>query len=254
MFYESENSLSSDLIKFESNNDFSFPPHLHSSFELIVVTDGKMKITVDKKQYDVTKGNALLIFPNEVHSLETPCHSSHFLCIFSVKLVQAYSHIFNTKRPQNHLFSLDESFVSMLEGLRGSNDLLKIKGVLYFLCSIFNENATYCERHRENDDLLFTIFKFVEANYNKDCSLEALSNETSYHSVYLSRYFKKCTDMTYTDYVNRYRINEAGYILKNTDKTVLQTAYDCGFDSLRSFNRNFKLITGSTPSEYRAKS
>jgi len=158
-----------------------------------------MKISVDKKQYTVTKGNALLIFPNEVHSLETPCHSSHFLCIFSVKLVQAYSYVFNTKRPKNHLFSVDGHILSMLEGLRGSNDLLKIKGVLYCLCSSFNENAEYCERHKEKEDLLFTIFKFVETNYNKECSLEALSNETSYHSVYLSRYFKKCTDLSYNN-------------------------------------------------------
>lgn len=254
MFYESKHSLGENLIKFENNENFSFPPHLHSSFELIVVKDGSMEITVDKKQYTVSQGNALLIFPNQVHALKTPECSSHFLCIFSEKLVQAYSHIFNSKRPKNHMFKLDELYCSMLENLRVSDDLLRIKGVLYCLCSAFNEKAEYVEKHTDKDDLLFTIFKFVEANYNKDSSLDSLSKETSYHSVYLSRYFKKCTGITYTDYVNRYRVNEAGYILKNTDRTVLQTAYDCGFDSLRSFNRNFKLVTGMTPSKYRLNS
>ncbi len=254
MFYESKNSLCGNLIKFESNEDFSFPPHLHSSFELVVVREGIMEITVDKKQYTVSEGNALLIFPNEVHSLNTHKHSSHFLCIFSEKLVQAYSHIFSSKRPKNHMFMLDELYITMLEELCNCDDLLRIKGVLYYLCSIFNEKAEYSEKPKEKDDLLFSIFKFVEANYNKDCSLEALASETSYHSVYLSRFFKKCTDITYTDYVNRYRINEAEYILKNTDRAILQTAYDCGFDSLRSFNRNFKLVTGMTPSEYRHNS
>ena len=251
MFYESNNSLSDNLIKTESDTDFSFPPHLHSSFEFIVVTSGEMEITVDKKQYRLKEGQALLIFPNEIHSLATPSHSAHFLCIFSVKLVQAFSGIFNNKRPENHLFVPDLYILNCLKELQGCNDLLKIKGVLYCLCSQFNDNAVYTDRKNNNTDLLFTIFKFVEINYNKNCSLESLSESTAYHSVYLSRYFKKCTGMTYTDYVNRYRINEAGYILRNSDENILQVAYDCGFDSLRSFNRNFKLVTGFTPSRYR---
>lgn len=253
MFYESDNSLSGTLIKTESNNDFSFPLHLHSSFELITVTKGEMTVTVDKKQYTLICGQALLIFPNEVHSLHTENHSSHFLCIFSEKLVQAYGNVFNNKRPENHLFTPDKYLLDSLLELQNNDDLLKIKGILYCLCSQFNENAVYSDRHSNNADLLFTIFKFVEANYNKNCSLEALSETTAYHSVYLSRYFKKCTGMTYTDYVNRYRINEAGYILRNSDKNILQIAYDCGFDSLRSFNRNFKLVTGLTPTQYRDK-
>jgi AraC-like DNA-binding protein len=71
--------------------------------------------------------------------------------------------------------------------------------------------------------------------------------------VYLSQYFKQATGLSYTDYVIRYRVNEASYLLKNTSQTVLQTAYDCGFESLRSFNRNFKRVTALTPQEYRDK-
>lgn len=39
---------------------------------------------------------------------------------------------------------------------------------------------------------------------------------------------------------------------QNTDRTVLQVAYDCGFDSLRTFNRNFKRIVGVPPSACRS--
>lgn len=253
MFYESHNSLYGDSLKIETGTDFSFPSHLHSNFEFITVTEGEMTVNVDKKQYLIRPGEALLIFPNQIHSLETRDHSIHLLCIFSPKLVQGYSDVFLTKRPKDHKFCPNLFYVEQLLGFGRLENSLKAKGLLYSLCAEFDAGADYEEQNNKVDDLLLKIFQFVEANFKKSCTLSALSESTSYHSVYLSRYFKRCTGLSYTDYVNRYRVNEARYILKNADQSVLQTAYDCGFESLRSFNRSFKKITGMTPSEYRAK-
>lgn len=252
MFYESHNSLYSDLLKIETGEDFSFPPHLHSSFEFVTVTDGEMLVNVDKKQYYLKDGEALLIFPNQMHSLSTPEHSRHLLCIFSPKLVQAYSNVFLAKRPVDHKFYPDSFYIKQLSEFVYRKSSLKAKGLLYSLCDEFDSNAVYTDHDSEKENLLLKIFQFVETNYNKTCTLDALSEHISYHSVYLSRYFKRCTGLSYTDYVNRYRVNEAGYILKNSDTNILQIAYDCGFESLRSFNRNFKSIMGVTPSEFRA--
>ncbi len=251
MLYESEHSLQGELLKVETGSDFSFPPHLHSSFELIAVTEGEMVITVDKMQYKLTQGEALLIFPNQVHALHTPQHSTHILSIFSSQLVHAYANSVLGKLPESHLFHPNPFYVEQLFLMRGCNDLLRIKGLLYSLCAEFDSVATYRARESEKRDLLFAIFQFVENNYSGDCSLAALAAHTSYHSVYLSRYFKQYIELTYTDYVNRYRINEAAYLLKNSEQKILNIAYDCGFDSLRSFNRSFKRIMGTTPSAYR---
>ena len=253
MLYESHNSLYSDLLKIESGEDFSFPSHLHSSFEFVTVTEGKMQVNIDKKQYSLEAGEALLIFPHQMHSLTTAEHSRHLLCIFSPKLVQAYSNVFLSKRPIDHKFYPDSFYIKQLSEFAYRENSLKAKGLLYSLCDEFDATATYEDHDSEKQDLLLKIFQFVETNYNKGCSLEALSEQISYHSVYLSRYFKRCTGLSYTDYVNRYRVNEAGYILKNSDLNILQIAYDCGFESLRSFNRNFKSIMGVAPSEFRKR-
>lgn len=252
MFYQSENSLHSELIKVETGRDFSFPTHLHGSFELIAATEGVLTVTVDKMQYSIIPGQALLVFPNQPHAFLTERHSAHLVCIFSPQLIRAFGGTFRHKIPDSHLFSPSAFYLRQLENLAtGQHSLLEIKGLLYSLCAEFDSTATYHERENAKADLLLRIFQFVEENYGKNCSLEALSAQTSYHSVYLSRYFKQCTGLTFTDHVNRYRINEATYMLKNTPQKVLDIAYDCGFDSLRSFNRNFKKITGMTPVEYR---
>ena len=72
-----------------------------------------------------------------------------------------------------------------------------------------------------------------------------------YNSSYLSRYFSDATEMSFISFVNKYKISRACYLLTNTDKTVPECAYDCGYTSLRSFNRNFKKHVGVTPREYR---
>lgn len=250
MFYQNHSSLETERLKLENGVDFSFPPHLHSSYEFIVVTEGEMEVTVDGKSYLLHEEDALLLFPNQVHSLETKKHSCHFLCIFSPKLVQAYSKLISAKVPVDNSFRPDFSLVEKLASITSNDSIMNVKGALYSLCGKFAENREYYERKSSDDELISRIFRFVENNFAGDCSLDALSKHTSYHYVYLSKYFKRCTGVSFTDYVNRYRISEACYILQNSSQTILQTAFDCGFDSLRSFNRNFKNIMGMSPSAY----
>lgn len=254
MLYERKNSLEANLWKVETGIDFSFPPNLHSSFELITVTDGKMVVTVDKKQYTITPGQAVLVFPNQVHSLRNEGHCSHFLCIFSPKLVQAYGRIYQSYVPKNNLFSPGDDLLERIAELVVERPgELGLKGVLYSLCDRFDRESVYEERSVGADELMAKIFGFVESCYFGDCSLATLSAHTSYNYVYLSRYFKKITGLSFTEYVNRYRVNEATYLLGSGERAVLEVAMDCGFDSLRSFNRNFKKIMGVSPSEYRKK-
>ena len=81
--------------------------------------------------------------------------------------------------------------------------------------------------------------------------MKRLSQETGYSYAYLSRYFKGIVGIAYNDYVNKYRINHACYLLLNSDCSVLQCALDSGYESLRSFNRNFIEYMSVTPNVYR---
>ena len=251
MIYQSQHSLNCDYYKVEHSQNCGFPSHLHTSFEFIVILDGEMSVTVNHMQYLLTKGQALLIFPNQLHALQPGKHSEHLLCIFSPHLVKAYSAVFLNSLPKSNFFVPDRFYVDRLLSLKNDADPLLIKGILYSLCAEFNGTAEYVDNKSREDSLLLEIFSFVQANYMRDCSLSALAEHISYHAVYLSRYFKKCTGLTFSEYVNRCRVNEGAYALRNSQKKILDVAYDCGFESLRSFNRNFKAIMGTTPNRYR---
>lgn len=251
MLYEAKNLLSSDEIKIESGENFSFPTHLHGSFEFITVTEGEMTVTVDGKSYTLTRGNGVLVFPDQPHGLYTETHSRHRLCIFSPELVKAYSKFCASRIPECNLFSVDEFYLKKLSEINEKCSIAELKGFLYSICGAFDATAVYSDRTAENAELLQKIFDFVERNYTGKCTLVTLAEGTAYNYVYLSRYFKERTGITFTDYVNRYRVNQACYLLKNSERNVLSISYECGYDSPRSFNRNFRSIMKQTPGEYR---
>ena len=253
MLYQMQHSLRTDLMKTEQGADFNFPLHLHDSFEMITVTEGEMTVTVDGHSYTLSKGHFLLIFPNQLHSLATERSSRHFLCIFSPGLVKLYAKQCLSRLPESNLFTLDAFYLDKLMSLTADDeeDLIAVKGLLYSVCGAFHKQAVYTAGKAATEQLLARIFRFVEENYKGDCSLGALSAHMSYDYTYLSRYFKQYTGISFLDYVNRCRVDEACYLLQNSDRSVLQTAYECGFESLRSFNRNFRRVTGVTPCAYR---
>lgn len=253
MLYQTQHSVRADNITLERGENLNFPAHIHGSFELIVVTSGEMKVTVSGNQYILNTGECALVFPNQIHEIKTDNSSSHMLCIFSPQLVRAYSKIYESKVPLCNKFYLDKFYIDKLHRINNQRSIVELKGFLYSVCAEFDKDAKYNEFKGDKINLLFKIFKFVEENYKGECSLYDLAKSTTYNYVYLSKHFSKNTGISYTDYVNRYRVNEAAYLLNNTSRTMIDIAYECGFDCLRSFNRNFKKIIGVSPSEYKSK-
>ena len=253
MFYQFQHFGMSEYFRKEYGENFNFPSHLHQSFEFITALSGSMDVMVNGKMYTITGNEAILIFPNQIHSLSGN-RCSHMLCIFSPEIVKAYYSKTLGKEPSENKFLLSNYLIEALKTLYEESSKIKKKGILYSICSEFDEKAAYNRKKIKDKNLLHRIFEFVELNYNKDCSLEKLSEETAFSYSYLSRYFKNTVAMSFNSYVNMYRISKACYILNNSDNTIIECALECGYSSLRSFNRNFKLYTSMTPQEYRKHS
>ena len=66
-----------------------------------------------------------------------------------------------------------------------------------------------------------------------------------------SRFFRRATGNTFTDFVNRVRINRACQLLMETDRPVTHICYEVGFNNVANFNRRFLEIKGMMPSEFR---
>lgn len=92
---------------------------------------------------------------------------------------------------------------------------------------------------------------FIEENYNKDLKLDVLSRVAGMSRSHLSRQFKEVTGVTYSQYLAMARIREAKRLLKSSPFTVSEICYAVGYNDLTHFERSFKNMEGSTPSQFR---
>ena len=250
MFYQNQHFGISEYFFKEQGKNFSFPMHIHHSFEFITILDGSMTVTIGSNRYELTKGEGVLIFPEQPHSLEST-ESEHLLVIFSPDIINAFYSKHASELPRRSQIKLPPYLLSQIAEIDEHSSIINMKGTLYSLCAFLDENTEYVKRKTLENGLLRTIFDFVENNFEKSCTLDDLSKKIGYNRSYLSRYFSESTHMPFGTYVNRYKISRACYLLKNSNKTVLECAYSCGYTSLRSFNRNFALYVGVSPTKYR---
>jgi len=88
---------------------------------------------------------------------------------------------------------------------------------------------------------------------DSDLSLRRLSDETTIKENYISETFSQHLRTNFYDFVNGYRIGEAKSLLERTDTTILDIAFEVGFNSRSTFNSAFKKLAGMPPSAYRSR-
>ncbi|MFZ9145415.1 MAG: AraC family transcriptional regulator [Aquirufa sp.] len=102
----------------------------------------------------------------------------------------------------------------------------------------------------KQQERMHRIHQFVEMNFQKPIDTQQIADEVNLTLPAFCRYFKKATKLTYTDFVNQYRVQYAKKLLIQ-DKNVTETCFECGFESLSYFNRIFKKFAGVSPSAFR---
>ena len=113
----------------------------------------------------------------------------------------------------------------------------------------------FCDSYynSEGKKRLARIYDYIIDNHDKEISLEAVAGYANMNVSAFCRYFKKVTGKTYSQALNQIRIGAACRSLINTDLTISQIGYEVGYQSIAYFNRQFRIIKGLTPQEYRLR-
>ena len=94
-------------------------------------------------------------------------------------------------------------------------------------------------------------YEFVRQNFQSPVSLDEIADSVSMTIPAFCRFFKRSTGKTFVNFLNEYRIAYACKLLCDNKQSISNIAFDCGFQNLSNFNRAFKKIAGSSPSEFR---
>jgi AraC-like DNA-binding protein len=261
-FYE--NRVEDFLIIRATN--FDFLPHLHAQLELLYVEDGEIQNTVNGCTRLLKSGDLSVSFPNSVHSYHTPAGQTNAHCMILLVNLTLVGDLINTllkfhpKDPFVNRDRLHKDVPYAINTLIEEYNCTQDRPVCLPICKAYtqiiisrlmqqmelvaNTDANYF-------DIIYKIIHFINANYMQPLSLTDVSRALGVGKYHLSRAFSDKINVSFSDYINGIRVCWARNMLSDTNKSITQIAYDCGFQSIRTFNRTFQKVYSISPREFR---
>ena len=144
-----------------------------------------------------------------------------------------------------------------LDGLPPLGQLLRLVEVFQILA--LSNQGEYLNRDLDGQRSILkdkvrmgAVYEYIDSNYDKDPDVNVVARKVHLTTAAFCRYFKRQTNMTFTTFVNQYRVERAKNLLMQ-GHNVSETSYEVGVDSLSYFTKIFKELVGENPSEFRAR-
>lgn len=106
-------------------------------------------------------------------------------------------------------------------------------------------------QYATGDNRLNKIIDYISNNFTQQINLIDLANIVAMTPSSLCRYFKNKTNKTIFQFINEFRIGKACQMLICGDQSIIEICYNSGFNSLTSFNRDFREYKKVTPRKYK---
>ncbi len=138
----------------------------------------------------------------------------------------------------------------------GFNRVLKFLEILHYLATtddytLLNADGFAFETEPQDSAKIDIIYKHINRNFQKHITLQEVADKVSMTVPAFCRYFKKATGKTFTQLVNEYRVVHATKLLNESQMSIADICFECGFNNFSHFNKQFNEITGKSASNYR---
>ena len=242
--------------------------HLHQNMEIIIMKEGHVEFQVSGKKYDLRENDVLIINPFEPHSAIIPkdCDRTVYYALnfdmsrlsgipskkiktISEMLINGNAHYSNIPDAEICEDVFDTS-VGIAD--RENNDELLQLSLLIKVFAILGEPESndFEKENKRSDKFIRNTITYIQSTPLQDVSLEAISEQFSYNKAYFTTIFKKNFGMTFTDYLNNYKVNIAKGHIRNGNYNLNDVAERSGFNYYAYFFKKFKAIVGVSPSEF----
>lgn len=239
--------------------------HSHENIlEIILITKGKGRFIIDGHNYNIEKGNVIIINPGIVHEEISDANYPLAHCCVAMRDVSLPKLPFGDLIPPDRspiYVPSDERFILFKELAYNIYDQVyynkKFSEYIVntlansLVCLLLQDMGDGSPQQIETDMLIERAKSYVEANFKEDISLADISEALNISTYYLSRKFKEHAGYSLNQYINHLRIGEAQNLLIHTDYPIIKVAEIVGFNNQSYFNLIFNKTTGLQPSKFR---
>lgn len=253
---------------------YALPVHWHNEYEFIHILDGEHNFFIDGQEICLKKGMLGIIQDGFLHgdgTNTTTCRYESVVFDFNLIRNRNYAHdafledISSHKVVLNKTVSLknkeaaqevENMFLSMRREPPGY-ELLTVARLLFIFGYIknnefFTEDEKVLDRSRLRSVQLKAVFNLIKQNYGSPITLDDMADAAGMSPKYFCRVFRGMTHRTPVEYLNAFRIDQACSQLRSGNESLIDVAYNCGFNDFSYFIKTFKRYKGMTPHKYRS--
>jgi AraC-like DNA-binding protein len=244
--------------------------HLHQNMEIIYVEEGRVSFQVSGRQYELFENDILLINSFEPHSAAIPpdCDKTVYYAInvdmnqlgnLPNKLIKSIADdLINGNGIYPNIPESEDTKAELLQCVREivggrteAKELYQLAGLCRTFAVLGSPMPVECEKEsKRSDQFIISTISYIQNTPLQEVSLEAIAELLCYNKAYFTTLFKKNFGMSFTDYLNNYKINLAKTYIRNGNYNLNDVAEKSGFNYYAYFFKRFKIITGISPSEY----
>jgi len=250
--------------------------HSHSYYEMFYLKDGFCEFFIDNQKYIIKKGMVIFVPINTLHQtfyLEAPLHE-RISINFTLDFVSDIIEYIGIKHFKNiiseNIFTIPEDILHNFSNLINNISFISNTNNIYTLCyeklyfqqlilMLFNQTLrtdkkTYNSKNTNIetiDKVINMTMLYIDQNYSKDISLSEVAKIANLNPSYFSKKFKAVNGFGFKDYLNKVRINHSEKLLIETNKSITDIAFECGYINSNYFGDAFKHLNKVSPSVFR---
>ena len=251
--------------------------HSHDFYELVYIDKGFSMHVCNDTSTVLTSGDLFILRPGQVHAYISACHTGLYNCLFKIEIFDGVLNDLIKLPGLDQIFSLDitphweklcldlterREVILYLEKMKWErlNRVvgweLKIKNLLCELLILYSR--LYNRHSNVFDDsghlqYVYKALSYIDTHCGSDFFIRDIANFVGITPDYLAKHFKAAIGISPMEYVKNFRIAKAMEQLKLTTKSVAIVAREVGFSDISHFSRQFKQVTGQSPTVFRKK-
>ncbi len=254
----------------------SVPMHWHEEFEIAYIESGRGRFICGDKKFTVSAGDIVLTPPGVLHSATRQGNEKLIFVVLVFNPVMlgfdkndraarqylrpilngdySFSRHISIRMP--YYLEIKECVTNIMNCASNNNSLsdLLLKSELIRLMWTIGKNGTpllSSSDGKSYSELVRPSIEYMTANYQGDLTIDELAEASHLSKSYFMSCFKKAVGMTAFEFLAQLRIKAACEMLINTDASIADIAFNCGYRNLSNFNRQFLAVNKCTPKDYR---
>jgi len=228
--------------------------HINPELEFVYLLEGSMTVLCDDGRLELKPGEFAMVLPYRLHQFLPAKDCKAWVLMFSYSISESFYNTYRMQYAQSVKCILEPPVAGYVESLvcRNAESLS-----VYEIRSLYNTMLGAYLRTKgdavvsvDGSMVLRGLIEHIATHVLEEMTLRSVCAQFGLSEARVRRALKK-VNMSFGDLVASIRISHALTLLANDDLNITEIAYECGFGSIRSFNRIFIKIMQCTPSEYR---